>query len=88
LIDGYIIKAYQATPYLFEIQQNLGTYFARLIPNRHRLCTRCAQSIQSNAAFCWHCGHKAQERSRCTTCGQMLSADQKFCAHCGTEKIE
>ncbi len=83
-----VVKAYQATPYLFETQQNIGAYFARLIPNRHMLCTSCGQNIQSNAAFCCHCGHKAREQRSCNTCGQSLSADEKFCAHCGTETIE
>lgn len=80
-----ILKAYQATPYLFETQQNISTYFAQLIPSRHMLCTSCGESIQSNAAFCSYCGHKAQKQKSCITCGQMLSADEKYCAHCGTE---
>ncbi len=79
-----ILKAYQATPHLFDAQQNISACLSRLIPNKHKLCTSCGKQIFSNALFCCHCGHKTQEQANCATCGQALSADEKFCAHCGT----
>lgn len=49
-------------------------------------CSSCGGEVDSDAAFCTHCGKRLEEISsakRCSYCGSAMEPDAAFCANCG-----
>ena len=49
------------------------------------VCSSCGESIESDAAFCSHCGALQNQNSICSKCGKENDPQDKFCGNCGEE---
>ena len=67
--------------------------FGPNVMKKNKVCARCGQAVNAEAADCPNCGEKLrgetlfdrykQRHACCPACDTVLPRDARFCPHCG-----